>query len=242
MTEPKLKLVKEGNGQTALPEAVCYVVEPVEASDPEDRMHSKYGGIPYLPATLDWPICRGCGRPLSFLAQFRSDDAPWLYRGFPRMLVFFYCFHCAPWWDVDGRGFYLRCFDIRHDFELFQPKLAPIEDVPFMAPQRLRFQRKTDYPSPQDHATFKGLSPGALAETQRRSPNVTQSKLGGFPSWLQKADVPRCRFCRRRMGFTGQVNTGDAEGMILGEAARIFLFACPGGCKPQTFSIVAQTE
>ncbi len=243
MASPKLHLVKENESQdTYQPDAsVCYLIEPDPESNSEQRLISKLGGLPYWPASHPWPCCTGCGEPLTFIFQVRTDDVMRVQFGPPRMICFFYCYNCHPWWDVEGKGFLLTYLPFNANEKLLAAKHSPLDTGAVPVQQALKFIEESDYPISQELESFP--EDENQRELFRQSfPNRTESKIGGFPSWLQKADIPRCPKSHQPMEFIGQLNSNRKWNVIFPDMGRVLFFRNPEADSSHSNSIVIQSE
>ncbi|RJO65897.1 MAG: DUF1963 domain-containing protein [Myxococcales bacterium] len=243
---PKLKRLAGGRAlpeqAVDIPSAPCFVARAATQSRAGDRRQSKIGGLPYFPDGEAWPACKGCGAPLTFLAQFKSADAPGMIAAPARMLVMFYCFACAPFWDVEGRGFWAMLTPFEPFAPLLPEKKMPID--PHTPPElALRFAKTKDHPAPTEWPASGGLSDWERNELAARRPNVAKTKLGGFPSWCQSPDAPRCRECGQAMRFIGQLVSDIGLGLHFPDGGRLYLFECLAPHDGEVpLSIVMQTE
>lgn len=246
MTKTDLKIVKPGDAEAGnladVKGASCFLMLPDREKSPRDRSISKIGGLPYLSKAMGWPNCLSCGDPLAFIGQFLHPRLHEALQGPMRILSFFYCFSCAPFWDVLGKGFFLGRIDMEEGAELLPIKKTPVLKHPDIRPVALRFSESTDYPDLQDRPGAKDVTAPVRELLLEQTPTVAGSKLGGFPAWLQRPDAPRCRFCGGTMHFLGQIDGGDFPGLVFADQGRVFMFECTKGCGGGSLSIVVQGE
>ena len=209
MTPPKLRVITgdEPHDDESPQEFVCFTFQADENHDPEQRRISKIGGLPYWPADNPWPCCSGCGKPLTFLFQVRTEDVLQVQFGSPRMLCFFYCYPCHPWWDIDGKGFLLTHIPYRPQDELLAAKYCPLDTGPAPQPCAIRFRRHTDYPSlselsslPEDEhlrALFLQRYPQSSREQDRRlSVLAAKNRYSTLPRKRDADGIHRSGECR----------------------------------------------
>lgn len=243
MSGPKLRIVKDGEepDDPALKGKDCFVLKPDNEKKTHDRFISKFGDLPYL-VSKEWPVCLGCKKPLSFVFQLRTDDAKGFLSGFPKMLSMFYCFSCNPWWDVDSKGFLISMSPIDGNADFLPAKKIPLEVFKEVRPVAINMEKTIDYPSLQDDEHFKDYNLNIQEMLNSRFPNITDSKLSGYTSWLTKPDKPKCRYCNSEMDFLAQISSGEFHGVQWPDKGRLFIFACQKQCKTDAFSIVIQSE
>lgn len=237
MARPTLRLVRPDEGDPLT--RSCSVLLPDPSRSPNDRRVSKFGGLPFWVAQRPWPGCLGCGAPLSFLGQIRSDEFD-AGGGFARLFSCFYCFACAPWWDVGGKGFHAEWLPLGGDPPLLAAKHSPLR-VRAVEPLALRVAPREDRPSLWDHPDAATLSPGQRDLLARQGP-CAASKMGGWPAWLQSPQKPACRHCGGDMHFLGQFSSGNPIRAEFGGHGRLFWFACDAGCRPDAISLLVQDE
>ena len=108
MTRPSFKVLNGGRSEEPRPPIAdpdCWLLLPNRDNPSEARAESKLAGLPYWPQSEAWPPCRGCGRPLDFILQIRSDAAHRLFPGPMGVLVLLYCLHCRPFYDAGQQRF-----------------------------------------------------------------------------------------------------------------------------------------
>lgn len=240
----RLRVIRPGE-ETEHPQAeprTCLLLKKASKGRPKDRMISKFGALPYLTGKDDWPACLGCGEALTFVFQLRSDDMKNQPKGFPRMLSFYYCFACKPWWDVDGKGFQIDWRMIDPQAELFRAKDTPVTTRALVTPTAISLTDADDYPGVFDDRSWGDLDAHSREMLARRLPNRETSKLEGYPAWMQKPDLPSCRFCGGEMDFMGQISSGEFHGIQWPDDGRLYLFGCRNNCSDKAFSIVVQGE
>jgi hypothetical protein len=238
MPKPTLRLVKPDDPQDLT--RPCYKLMPDRGRSAEDRRITKFGGLPFWPARRKWPVCTGCDQPLSFLGQIRSDEIPGLPTGFPRLMSSFYCFDCAPWWDVNGRGFHAEWLPLGGDPVLMAAKHTPLS-VRAVTPMALKIQVATDRPGMQDWPNSDHINHAQRDLVLRVGP-YKNSKMLGWPAWLQGAQVPNCRHCGGPMSFLGQFCSHAPIGAEFGANGRLYWFDCQAHCQPDALSLIVQDE
>jgi len=87
---------------------------------------------------------------------------------------------------------------------------------------------------------FKVVLTGAEIKPKVRDQDKT--KLGGSPSWIQDAQIPVCKSCKKKLLFVAQIDSLDhyyknAPGYMFHDCGIIYVFicrdsSCEGSLKP----------
>lgn len=67
-----------------------------------------------------------------------------------------------------------------------------------------------------------------------------ESRPGGWPDWSQGPEWPSCPGCGRRMRLIWQLDSEPDTGLMWGDVGRVYIFACPTPCSPQSLALVIQ--
>lgn len=219
-----------------LEEIDAYLCELHRASQPVQTLTLKVGGLPVLLHEIEWPACRECGQPMSFLAQVPLHSPI----AFSRKYAMAYVFMCQGKLDQRLR---LQC----RTWDAFAGANKVILQagigrarVPDRAPTypdyivtltlvREPLIDRSDFLVDQDPAE-------AVSEL---------TKIGGVPAWLQSNDTPQCPGCGGAMRFVAQLNDeldgplpadpikwGDERYRFLGfgDSGLGYLFLCENEC------------
>lgn len=171
-------------------------ITPVNDWQPNEP--NSIGGMPWLPVSMHWPICKRCDERLSLLLQFtvRGDfDLP--VRTGSHFLVFS-CARCADiggffdqslprdFWNLGG-GHYQFILARPEDEKRF------MEQEAFVKPRRIEFVRKTE--------TIERLEYGDISYDV----GDDCAKIGGVPRWAQHPEPYICA-CGSPMEYFGMLS------------------------------------
>jgi len=210
---------------------------------PDSSFSSKFGDLPHLPESAGWPICSGCGQPLTFIAQFNLPQLGLEAVDNCDLALFFYCFGCRPFWDRDGRGFFAGFYGA-DPLEKLLPEKKMFIDKSGQAPHvcRVSAVMRNDYPQASGARDLLVLDDAAAEEYLSRYQVIRSSKLGGWPAWKRLPDAPVCRHCGSEMLFFAQIASGEAHGLHFDGEGTLYLFRCAKTCRNDAFSLVIQDE
>ena len=204
----------------------------------EHAAEIRFAGPAYAESGDKAPICNGCGKPLSFVFQFKTEqDAKLKLSG--ALHVVYYCFDCVPIGRPDDeKGQWL----IKSYSEasagkfvggtgvnpLFKPCLCSMQKV-FVLPDYETIEN--DYPEvaalceeldPEDPVSVyeeEGLEVGCEMEPFTR--------VNGYPAWIQGQGTQVCPLCKHDMEFFAQVDSESAVDLMWGDAGCLYIFRCP---------------
>ena len=226
----------------------------VEPTDLESLspVESHLGGPPFWPEDEPWPVCGQCDRPLTFVGQVRLDGEGAPRVGRAKLLTFHYCFHCLPCDADEASAYRLRLYD---DIDAVRQSQRPRPDADdpdhtrwAPVPCRITFEPVRSVPRWYDaEPELAGLDLGAdpwetylaAARAVAPAPNV-ESRLGGYPDWVQGSDWPSCPECGRRMHLIWQLDSEPEARIMWGDTGRVYVFACPLSCSEHALALVMQ--
>lgn len=169
-----------------------------------DQIH----GAPPLDASR-WPTCRACRRPLETLAVLHrhAERLPLTHTA---AIAVFQCgeTECEPWDPARGGNRVLLLGE--SDLAAEPPK--PPAGCEHARPQSIAYGKPRFELDPEK-------------EEVEEQPDGN-SKLGGFPGWVQHPEVPTCDACAKPMRFVAQL-AGNEAGMNFGDVGVGYLFICP---------------
>jgi predicted DNA-binding WGR domain protein len=212
------------------------VLDETDAGRPDG---CQFGGAPWLASADDWPPCGRCGEPMHFLLQLRRDDVPEPFRRvFASDLVpFFLCdreCQAESGWEPFAPG---TC--VRHRV-VKGPGATTWPAEPQFPVRYVRgWREESDYPGRDEVKAAVGDAElgthvaGALFE--RGDVPKKGDKLSACADWIQSADLPTCRACRRAMVPFFQVESNRAVPVQFGDVGAGWLFACRA-CPELTFT------
>jgi hypothetical protein len=201
----------------------------------------RLGGPPAFLAPVEWPRCRHCGRPLTFVMQVAvGPERPLRY---PRegLLYVFLCQRVdvratvdaiCPCLDVDSGA--ERCFvQTRPDgpltltVEPTGPRLAKSQAVEGWEP-RPSVRMPAGEATPEQYSLYAAMS-GWL-----------DVQVGGFADWMQDDGTPGPCTCGAPRELVLQFSEFE-EDLNLGGAGRAYVYACSVRHAPDAFSLFWQT-
>jgi hypothetical protein len=154
------------------------------------------GGLPLLPAGVEWPICVECDEPQQFLAHIPLPDGP--------ALEVFMCANdpgmCDAWAPGSGANAVV---------------VTRGEVIPLPAPE--------DGVTRLDDVTAIALAAGDAAYDYPL-PDGVLGQLGGEPAWIQQTEIPDCPECAEAMAFVAQLE--EHSSINFGDAGAGYVFAC----------------
>lgn len=170
---------------------------------------SRFGGVPDLPAEIDWPTWEGIktgskwrkceGGPLGFLAQINLASLPNVATGLPRsgMLYFFYDIEAQPWgFDPQDRDGHRVIYSSRAT-ESLAPRTAPrnLDGHPFQSVKLEAFAELLlpDIPesvdiAPEDMDAYQSLRDALIGRW-----GETHHRLLGYPQIIQNDMRSECQ-------------------------------------------------
>lgn len=202
---------------------------------PEKATEIRFGGPAYAEKDSAVPICKSCGKPLSFVFQFRENSI----EKSGGLLQFFYCFSCLPWGGKDEDGQWLvRYFaSPANDKFVFEnagtadesikPSLATINKVKMLPDfesleeenhQVIGLCEEVDPDDPWDVYEEACMVMGCEIEPF--------SSVGGYPIWIQGVTARKCPLCKEEMKFVAQIDSVPEAELMWGDAGCVYLFRC----------------
>lgn len=227
-------------------------IEPAEHDQLSPR-ESHLAGPPFWPASEPWPVCGQCDRPLTFIGQLRLGNKGPLHTGTDHLITFHYCLHCFAYGPDDASAYRLRRYSAPDTTPLETTPPPSIEDPGYThwnpVPCRCSLQPTRSVPHWSDaESELTGMDLGDdpwelyLAEAQAitGAPNV-ESRVGGYPDWIQSANWPHCPECGERMRLVWQLDSESEAGIMWGDTGRIYIFTCPRPCSAHALALVMQS-
>lgn len=174
----------------------------------------KLGGLAFVPAGERWPTCPSCAQPLALALQLDLDRLPEGAAFGGGLLQVFYCNSFAPncqveteaWAAGPGRSKLVRVIPV-----VGEPAVATAPELPqpLAARRIVGFDARDDYPCYAEASDRLEVDWDAWQEMLERAGLdedgygervlLHGDKLGGWPTWAQDPDYPRCAICDERM-------------------------------------------
>jgi predicted DNA-binding WGR domain protein len=181
-----------------------------------NKGEDQFGGMPPGVSEEDWPRCKDCDQPMQFLFLLNAHPERLPLKKSAALAVFM----CGG--EVSGGG--CPTYDPNDGANavlLLSKKalaLPAIEQPPAgeqgqseeLLPKRFLYREVPELePEEEDEENMDGMA----------------DKVGGYPGWLQDAEVPKCRKCRKPMHFVAQLH--DQGKLNFGDSGEAYLFVCP---------------
>ncbi len=195
---------------------------------PEDAEITRTGGLPLLPAEVEWPRCTDCEGNMQFLARVQQGDLTTGESTDQRVLQLFMCDNdpggCETWEPGSGANAVI----------VLPPGPAPVRPapddgvttLPEVSSIRLEeFDVEPDgskYWDPYDAARMTWMNiPG------KRGRDII-GQLGGEPSWVYSDRHPACTECGEPLRFAVQLEEGhDSQTGANYGGGSALVFVCP---------------
>lgn len=203
---------------------------------------SKLGGTPDLRGAAGRPACGACRKPMQFVLQLTKKDFPAF--PFPKKETLFSLWRCAQEECSSTPG-------ERSDRPIAWRFTAPSGTAPEAAPEtqfsegfriepcRFLPRRETEYGNEHSHPRewerlAKKIGDDAAYEDFAEAyPTYAETKIDGYPTWIQPPDVPKCRSCRNSKSFLMQLCSDEKSGLMHGDGGTIYFFHCRD-CGPES--------
>jgi uncharacterized protein YwqG len=220
----------------------------VRLDDPAPSI-SSFSGIPLLQQGEDWPTCKCCDAPTELILQLDLASLP-INRHGHGILQLFYCVTgdlCDRGWEPFANHTSQcrviqtqECRAASTNLNRFPAKTiegwAAFADQPDSA-EHERLGIKIDYHfrdvpfqpmelwCPELDLHFVGAE---FINSLEVSVNATDGdKLGGWPSWVQGVEYPRCPECGSEMQLVFQIDSEDNVPYMFGDCGIGHITQCP---------------
>lgn len=166
------------------------VLEPAELLEPQQTYQDKLGGLPFGLPSVQWPLCKDCGKPQSLLAQFTHHPERLNLGRLGRVLSVFQCNHdpgmCSTWEGGSGSNACVITEPEENTNSLTQP---PSPETAVEREARILEWREEDDGFDEDEAA-RFLKADAYSELPRLKTKLVPAgtRLGGVPHWIQSPD------------------------------------------------------
>lgn len=200
---------------TSLPEAIEQHVKTALVPDEEgdQEILTRFGGLPRLHDDDLWPNCGCCESPLSFLAEIELPSIR-------ESTQLFICLHggregaCVP-------RVVVRIVDLA---DATEREAFPHTEV-FTETLISKWRAQQDLPAPRDHRRM-GLRIKKPGTRPIIAAHASGTKIGGWPTWGDFPERPRCESCCKPMTLELQT-FGIPEDLLWGApVGHIQVFQC----------------
>ncbi len=212
----------------------------------EERLHcsDKFGGLPRGLPDGAWPLCKMCGKPMSFLAQFKHHQDRLDLGKEGRVLFLFLCDRPAklcPSWDVQKGA--NACFVKEHETLISEYAHPPEEGVPVAAEVFVvSWTEREDKISDENAGKFLVGSRYEELDGETLLKTCFHTRFGGVPGWIDAPGaLPKGNWkfigqISSHYDFQGQPPTEYIDGPNFGESGIAYIFlenkslGIPKGC------------
>jgi hypothetical protein len=164
--------------------------------EPGRREGTKFGGLPYWPASQEWPRA-AAGTPLTFIGQLCFADSRDIVGNVPGDVLMVFGPKESEYLDADGSDLRFFWRDVGDD-DLMSPAAMPQVEFP-LPPMYGIICRTHDYP---------GAARMFRRRRRRELLAVLQgTKIGGAPRWIQSPEPVPGRF----LGALGSFNFTSSD-------------------------------
>ncbi len=247
MANKDIKIVKvEISAEDRLKKALnkikkeCIRVMPSSAGfETSQAIDTRFGGSAYAEKGEKAPICEHCGKPLTFIFQYRGKYDKDLKPSGDLYSVY-YCFDCVPigraeeekgqWAIVTHKNPDVSKFVEQKEniSSIFTPTSCSLSRV-FVLPDYETIENnyseiaelceEIDSDDPMSAYEDAGNSIGCQME-----PSTT---LGGYPIWIQGESEHTCPECEGKVELAVQIDSEEAVNLMFGDAGCLYVFKCP---------------
>lgn len=198
---------------------------------------SRFGGRPWLPTGVTWPVCPGCGKTMHLLVQLAVDTLPEDTALSSRnplpagtLLQLFYCTSDDPLCEDDLESYAPFGRAVVGRFVPNGPgalgETADIEAFP--ARPVTGWRRMPDLPGSTEADELDiELSDEQYDALLEQNPDTRRTKWRGWPQWVQSVEYPECRTCGTRMTYLLQLDSNDPLPVQFGDLGNGHLSVCP---------------
>jgi hypothetical protein len=197
----------------------------------------RFAGPSYAEAGEKAPVCDGCGKPLSFIFQFRPGPDEKKSTG-PLHCVF-YCFNCMPIGrPEEEKGQWLvRVYDTP-TLEKFAGGTGVNKKLTPCSCSLTKVANLPDYETLENHypevaalcEEIDGEDPISAYEEAGVEIGCEMepfTSIGGYPIWIQGEGTQVCPVCGKDAEFVAQIDSESGAGLMWGDAGCLYIFCCP---------------
>ena len=218
----------------------CIRVMPTETGfDNSQAIETRFAGSAYAEKDDKAPICKSCGKPLTFIFQYREKYDKNLKPSGDLYSVY-YCFDCTPIGRADEEeGQWTVVTHKKPDVSKFveqkenvssilKPTACSLsrvfivpdyETVENNYPEIAELCEEIDSEDPMSAYEDAGNEVGCMME-----PSTT---IGGYPIWIQGEGNQVCPECKGEVELSVQIDSEEAVELMFGDAGCLYVFKCP---------------
>ncbi len=196
----------------------------------------RFAGPSYAEAGEKAPICTGCGKPLSFVFQFRpmadKKNAGLLH-------CVFYCFNCMPIGrPEEEKGQWLIKTYNAPTVEKFVDGIGVCKKLTPCSCSLEKVANLPDYESLENHfpevaalcEEIDADDPVSVYEEAGQEIGCEMepfTSIGGYPIWIQGEGSQVCPVCGKPAELVAQIDSESGAGLMWGDAGCLYVFRCP---------------
>ena len=217
----------------------CIRVMPIKSGfDKSMALETRFGGPGYAESKDEVPVCKCCGKPLTFVFQFRdSYDKDMKPCG--ALHSVYYCFDCTPIGRPEEENGQWRVIthenpdaskfvEIKDNIsKVLKPMLCSLSKVFVLPdyetaennfPNIAELCEEIDCEDPMSAYEDAGNEIGCLME-----PSTT---IGGYPIWIQGEGSQVCPECGGEVELACQIDSEESVNLMFGDAGCLYVFKC----------------
>jgi hypothetical protein len=186
-------------------------IPKTEQVDGAFNADSKFGGLPYLRSSDDWPVCPNCQNHMQLFLQLNLRLIP---NGVENALIqLFYCTNETPCCDSDceaysafSKSVVCRKIDIQNQSMSIKPMLENI----FPERRIIGWDKIDDFPHYEEFSELGlniDLDEYDIIEQEGIGIPATGDKLFGWPYWVQSVEYPFDRNTHSQMQLVFQLDS-----------------------------------
>lgn len=217
-------------------------VMPVKLGfDKSQAIDTRFGGFPYAEAGEKAPVCECCGKPLTFIFQFRDSYDKDLNPSGALHSVY-YCFDCTPIGrPEEEKGQWKVVTHENPDVSKFVEQKESVSQL--LKPMQCSLSKVftlPDYETIESHYPdivemceaidcyaddlMSGYEDAVYSIGGLTEPSTI---VGGYPSWIQGEGSQVCPECGGEMELACQIDSEEAVDLMFGDAGCLYVFRCP---------------
>lgn len=215
------------------------VVPSKNGFDKSQACDTRFGGSAYAEKGDKAPVCECCGKPLTFIFQYRDKYDKDLNPSGDLHSVY-YCFDCVPIGRVEEeKGQWAVVTHKNPEVAKFVEQKENISSV--LAPTSCELSKVYVLP---DYETIENNNSEIAEICEEIDPEDPMSAyedagneigchmepsttLGGYPIWIQGEGTQVCPNCKGEVELAVQIDSEEAVNLMFGDAGCLYVFRCP---------------
>ena len=207
--------------------------KPIIEEKAGDVRQSKFGGIPLIPETEEWPCCPACNTPMHHFVQLNLATLPQKLEGLPNegLLQMFKCINedCDEAFVDNFEPFckyqLLRVIDASQKPKAIEK--SPVKEGGFTEKLIMNWEKGTELSTP-DEPDWPYNDELTYEQEDAIFDQVMQGeKFLGVPAWVQGPEYPECPECGQEMKVIFQIDSEHNIDYMWGDAGCGHISYCP---------------